>query len=105
MSLFVRHWPRAANLWTWTSCDLACDPELLADSPWAEPGRSASGPPYHQFQIEPFHNSLRFKKLAGHETLWSVRVTLSIRAVGHREGDTIVWVWIGSHAEFDRRFA
>jgi hypothetical protein len=31
-------------------------------------------------------------------------VTLSVRAVGHRDGDTIVWVWIGSHGEFDRRF-
>jgi hypothetical protein len=59
---------------------------------------------YRQFMTEPSHNSLRFKKLAGHEDLWSVRVTLSVRAVGHREGGTIVWVWIGSHAEFDSRF-
>ena len=59
---------------------------------------------YRQFLVDPSHNSLRFKKLAGHETLWSVRVTLSVRAVGHREGDTIVWVWIGSHGEFDKRF-
>lgn len=60
---------------------------------------------YRQFNANPFHNSLRFKKLAAHQNLWSVRVTLNLRAVGHREGDTITWVWIGSHAEFDRRFA
>lgn len=59
---------------------------------------------FRQFLADPTHNSLRFKKLAGHETLWSVRVTLSIRAVGHRKDDTIVWLWIGSHGEFDRRF-
>jgi len=59
---------------------------------------------FRQFLIDPSHNSLRFKKLAGHESLWSVRVTLNIRAVGHRDGDAIVWVWIGSHGEFDRRF-
>jgi len=59
---------------------------------------------YREFVADPWHNSLGFKKLAGHESLWSVRVTLSVRAVGHRAGDTIVWVWIGSHAEFDSRF-
>lgn len=59
---------------------------------------------YRQFVADPLHNSLRFKKLAGHERLWSVRVTLSVRAVGHRDGDTIIWVWIGSHNEFDSRF-
>ena len=59
---------------------------------------------YRLFTQEPSHNSLRFKKLAGHDNLWSVRVTISVRAVGHRDGDTIVWVWIGSHNEFDSRF-
>jgi hypothetical protein len=56
------------------------------------------------FLQDPFHNSLRFKKLAGHENLWSVRVNISIRAVGHRDGETIIWVWIGTHAEFDSKF-
>ena len=59
---------------------------------------------FRQFLEDPLHASLRFKKLAGHKDLWSARVTLSIRAVGHREGDTIHWVWIGLHAEFDKRF-
>ena len=59
---------------------------------------------YRLFVTDPSHNSLRFKKLAGHDDLWSVRVTLSVRAVGARSGDTIVWVWIGSHSEFDSRF-
>lgn len=59
---------------------------------------------YHQFISDPFHNSLRFKKLAGYDNLWSVRITLSLRAVGHRERDTIHWLWIGSHNEFDSQF-
>lgn len=66
--------------------------------------REAARRAFAQFQADPMHNSLRFKKLAGVETIWSVGVTLSVRAVGHREGDTITWVWIGTHAEFDRRF-
>lgn len=59
---------------------------------------------YRLFAESPAHNSLRFKKLAGHENLWSVRVSLNIRAVGERSGDTIVWVWMGSHNEFDSQF-
>ena len=34
--------------------------------------------------------------------LYSVRVGLGYRAVGKREGDTIKWFWIGSHADYDR---
>jgi len=59
---------------------------------------------YRQFLADPSHNSLQFKKLAAHENLWSVRVTLSVRAVGRRDRETITWVWIGSHKDFDRRF-
>lgn len=59
---------------------------------------------YRLFLQDPSHNSLRFKKLGGHDNLWSVRVTISIRAVGHRDGETIYWVWIGSHNEFDSKF-
>jgi hypothetical protein len=60
---------------------------------------------FQLFSADPTHNSLRFKKLAGHETLWSARVTISVRAVGHRQGETITWVWIGTHSEFDNAFA
>jgi hypothetical protein len=59
---------------------------------------------YRLFAENPAHNSLRFKKLAGHPSLWSVRVTLNVRAVGERSGDTITWVWIGSHNDFDKLF-
>jgi hypothetical protein len=31
-----------------------------------------------------------------------VRVGLGYRALGVREADTMVWFWIGSHAEYDR---
>lgn len=66
--------------------------------------RQAARSAYRLFVQDPSHNSLHFKKLAGHRNLWSARVTLSVRAVGHRDGETIYWVWIGPHAEFDRRF-
>jgi hypothetical protein len=31
-----------------------------------------------------------------------VRVTKGYRALGLRQGETIVWFWIGSHAEYER---
>lgn len=49
---------------------------------------------------DPFHPSLHFKKLKG--TLWSVRVGKHYRAVGHFEHDLLIWIWIGSHADYDR---
>ena len=51
---------------------------------------------------DPRHSSLHFKKLAGHEALWSVRIGRQYRAVARRQGDLLIWVWIGHHSEYDR---
>jgi hypothetical protein len=59
---------------------------------------------YARFARDPAHPSLRFKELQGYPHYWSVRVTLSYRAIGKRDGDVIHWFWIGSHADFDRDF-
>lgn len=56
------------------------------------------------FAENPGHPSLRFKKLAGHERVWSVRINDSVRAIAERDGDTVTWVWIGSHNDFDKLF-
>lgn len=48
---------------------------------------------------DPRHPSLHFKK-AGE--FWSVRVTGSYRAVGIMDQGTVVWFFIGTHAEYDR---
>jgi hypothetical protein len=39
------------------------------------------------------------------EGFWSVRVGKHYRALGHREGDEITGVWIGSHADYDHLLA
>jgi plasmid maintenance system killer protein len=54
--------------------------------------------------MDPAHPSLRFKKLGGYENIWSVRINEQYRAVGERSGDTVIWVWIGSHNDFDKLF-
>ena len=46
----------------------------------------------------PRHPSIRLKK-AG--LYWSARVGMSYRALGKERQEGIVWVWIGSHAEYD----
>ena len=57
---------------------------------------------YAQWSSDPWHSSLRFKKVDDKVPLYSVRVGLGYRAVGKREADTIKWFWIGSHADYDR---
>ena len=66
--------------------------------------RGAARRAYGLFAENPDHPSLRFKKLGGYENVWSVRINEQYRAVGERSGDTIVWVWIGSHNDFDKLF-
>lgn len=61
---------------------------------------------YRQFKSDPAHPGLQFKRLHSTLPLWSVRVTKSYRAVGiRRSDDTIVWFFIGTHAEYDQLLA
>ena len=60
---------------------------------------------YRLFEQNPDHPSLRFKKLQGRDNVWSVRINDQYRAVGVRTGDTIEWIWIGTHNEFDNLFS
>ena len=55
---------------------------------------------YRSWQSDAFHPSLHFKKVGN--DLWSVRIGRDYRALGRFEGDMLVWIWIGSHAEYDQ---
>ena len=57
---------------------------------------------YRTFQINPFHPSLQFKQVHPRRPIFSVRVGLGYRALGIREGEDIVWFWVGTHGEYDR---
>ncbi|MBW4650043.1 MAG: hypothetical protein KME06_15325 [Kastovskya adunca ATA6-11-RM4] len=57
---------------------------------------------YRQFKQNPNHPSLRFKKVHPELPIYSARISRSYRAVGQLEGDTVIWFWVGSHAEYDR---
>jgi hypothetical protein len=42
-----------------------------------------------------------FKKVHAEPDVYSARVGIGYRAVGVRTGATIVWFWIGSHADYN----
>jgi hypothetical protein len=70
--------------------DLPVDIQRLADKAYAI------------WSGDPSHGSLSFKKLAGHDALWSVRIGRQYRALARRNGNLVVWVWIGHHSQYDR---
>jgi hypothetical protein len=70
----------------------------------SEPTRQAARRAYALFADNPAHPSLHFKKLRCYDHVWSVRINDQYRAIGQRQGDTITWVWIGTHNEFDSLF-
>ena len=57
---------------------------------------------YRQCRDDPNHPSLHFKPVHPTRPLFSARVGLGYCALGARDGDTLVWFWIGSHADYDR---
>lgn len=57
---------------------------------------------YHQFRDNPAHPSLQFKQVHPAKPIYSARVALGYRALGTKEGDAIIWFWIGSHADYDQ---
>lgn len=59
---------------------------------------------YKLFKVNSRHPSLHFKKLKSTQ-IYSVRIGSSYRALGVMEAETIIWFWIGSHAEYDKLIA
>jgi hypothetical protein len=57
---------------------------------------------YELLKADPLHPSLHFRRVGRTNQLWSVRVGLHYRALGLPKDDTVVWFWIGTHAEYDR---
>ena len=57
---------------------------------------------YRKFKQNPAHPSLRFKQVHPRLPIYSARISKDYRAVAQKEGDIIIWFWIGSHAEYDK---
>jgi len=57
---------------------------------------------YRLWQRNPHHPSLRFRRLQGSEDRFSIRVGDGYRALGRLAGEKMIWVWIGTHSDYDR---
>lgn len=51
----------------------------------------------------PWHPSLNFKELEPNR--WSVRVGKDYRALGIRDGNDLIWTWIGPHETYNNLLA
>ncbi len=54
---------------------------------------------YELWREDVSHPSIRFKYVG--DGIWSARVGLSYRALAVKEGDAVIWYWIGHHSEYD----
>jgi hypothetical protein len=57
---------------------------------------------YRRFAQNPYYPGLHFKRVHATRPIYSVRISLSYRALGTLSGDEIVWFWIGSPDEYER---
>ena len=57
---------------------------------------------YKLFKHNPYHPSLHFKPVHPTRPIYSVRVGLDYRALGVRDGDDLIWFWIGFHSNYDK---
>ena len=64
--------------------------------------REAADKNYKLLEANPRHPSLHFKKVRHY---WSVRIGEGYRALGVDVEDGILWIWIGTHAEYDRKIS
>jgi len=64
-----------------------------------EPVQSIAEKNFELLKSDPLHPSLHFKKVG---KLWSARVGSNHRALAFEDGDDRVWVWIGTHDEYER---
>ena len=57
---------------------------------------------YRLWQADANHPSLRYRRLEGRGNLATVRIGDHYRALGLLEPGMVLWIWIGSHAEYNR---
>lgn len=64
--------------------------------------RAKADAAYALWANNPWHPSLRFKKVHSSLPIYPVRIDLNWRAVGVQQDDAMVWFWIGTHADYEK---
>jgi hypothetical protein len=60
--------------------------------------QSIAGKNFELLKTNPSHPSLHFKRVG---KFWSVRVGINYRALATEDDKDLIWVWIGTHDEYD----
>ena len=71
--------------------------ELLHDLP--PQVQSTAKEKFKLLKENPGHPSLHFKKVG---KFWSVRISDNYRALAVRKGNTLIWIWIGNHRDYEK---
>lgn len=66
--------------------------------------RQSARKAYRLWADNAFHPSFHFKCINSEESIWSVRITRTYRALGILDGDSVTWFWIGSHDGYEKFF-
>ena len=64
-----------------------------------KPAQEVSRRKFELLKANRSHPSLHFKKVG---KLWSVRASMNHRALAVQDGEDLIWVWIGTHHEYER---
>ena len=57
---------------------------------------------FQLLRANPHHPSLHLKKVGAKQQHWSVRVGDNYRALALVRPEGAVWLWIGTHADYDK---
>jgi len=64
-----------------------------------EPVQKISKKNFELLKTDSSHPSIHFKKVG---KFWSARIGLDYRALAIEDGEDFIWVWIGTHDEYER---
>ena len=64
--------------------------------------RQAAIKTYEVWKNNHRHPSLQFKKIHPTKPIYSVRISLAWRVLGLKQGNTVIWFWIGSHTQYEQ---
>jgi mRNA-degrading endonuclease RelE of RelBE toxin-antitoxin system len=56
---------------------------------------------YVLWNDNPWHASLQFKRIHAVKPIYSARINKDWRVVCIRNGDTVIWYWVGSHSDYN----
>ncbi len=65
----------------------------------SEPIQKLARKNYELLKKDPRHPSLHFKKVG---RFWSARVGINHRALAAEDEEDFIWVWIGTHEEYEQ---